>query len=149
MPRVDCIGNYRVAMILPVQPFGGLKMAENTEVKTLELRIVELENQLKQMQKGSAVANITTEELNAFQKVRQILQPLAECTCGPCACDTLTRFPSVGSFVNPGFIRVCVCLVECTCGPCNIDPRVFGQIGGGRFGNLGGGGFGGGNVGGG
>ncbi len=99
-------------------------MANESEMQKLELRIKELEDQLKAMRSSTSGPQITAEDLQAFHKVRDALITgfgfcLTECTrcLGPCIVQR--------------------CIFECTCGPCLQQDRPLGG-GGGRFGGLGG-----------
>jgi hypothetical protein len=112
-------------------------MAGETDVQKLELRIKELEDQLKSLRSSSQV---TPEDLQAFQRVRDAM--LATCLSGcisECArcIGPLCIVNCVTNCVT-NCITVCItrCIFECTCGPCLQDRPAGG--GGGRFGGLGG-----------
>ena len=99
-------------------------MAEPSDIKALEMRLQQLENQLKQFQPGG-LADISQEELKAFAKVSAALSGLEECginECRPVIC-------------RPVICRICrVCDVECNCGPCG---GTLTGGGGGSFGTFG------------
>ncbi len=100
-------------------------MESNPETKHLEMRIVELETQLKELRAARTPASLTAEEISAYIRVINILRCINECTCGPCACGGSCSYFS-------GYLpNIQRCIYEC-----NIDPRFIG--GGGRFGGLGG-----------
>jgi len=105
---------------------------DEEEIKQLQMRIVELENQLKEMRAARTQARISTEELEAYMKVRSALQITWDDFCGINDCR-----PSL-CIVGACIVR-CIrfCDFECTCGPCNICSGGFSK-GGGRFGGLGG-----------
>jgi hypothetical protein len=90
-------------------------MAE--DVKRLELRIKELENQLKQFQ-APAPQELTKEDIAAYQKVSKALASVDDWGCGINECRP------IGICRVCGVCRVCrvcrVCINECVCGPCNI-----------------------------
>lgn len=113
-------------------------METDPNTKHLEMRIVELENQLKELRANRAPTDISAEEMSAYLKVINTFGCIYECGgCGPCACQ--------GGYFGRYFGRWGVnrCIFECTCGPCacgpawSVDPRSFGG-GGSRFGGLGG-----------
>jgi hypothetical protein len=106
-------------------------MAEEPDVRRLELRIQELENQLKQFQ-AAAPQDITAEDLAAFRKVSAALSAFDDWGCGinECRPIVLCRICRVCQVC-----RVCrVCINECICGPCNMGPGG----GGGGFSGFGG-----------
>jgi hypothetical protein len=109
-------------------------MSESSATKELELRIVELEKKLELATKRSAMAQITAEEMQAYQKVRDILAADYGDFCGINDCYRCV-------VVRCGGVSLCVvrciqrCINECTCGPCNIgtiNPGLgaFSQLGG-------------------
>jgi hypothetical protein len=92
-------------------------MADQPDIKRLELRIQELENQLKHFQAAAVPQDISKDEIAAFHKVSA----------------ALASFDDWGGGINdrPIFVcrvcrvcqvcRVCrICINECVCGPCNI-----------------------------
>ncbi len=106
-------------------------MADEGKQQDLELRIVELENQLKQLRAGRGTTDLTPEEIQAYIKVRNSLgiDPDLECGINECSrCIVLRCYaPCITRCIR-------VCDVECICGPCNIGGL---GGGGGRFGPLG------------
>jgi hypothetical protein len=103
-------------------------MDEN--IQKLELRITELENQLKAA--GGAKANVDPEELKVFQKVSQQLG-LSGCIneCQPSICSVCYHCYHCYSCIR------CICVVcnECVCGPCILNQGS--ALGAARFGSLG------------
>ncbi len=100
------------------------------DIKKMELRITELENQLKNA--GAQNANVDPEEMKVFQKVSAQLgvsgcinecQPLRCVACHVCS----TCYHCYHCFH-------CLCN-ECICGPCILNKP--GAFGGTRFGGLG------------
>jgi hypothetical protein len=94
------------------------------EIQKLQLKVTELENQLKALSGGRQ--QVDPEEYKTYQKVSQQLglsgciSECAQCiSCSHCyqcyQCLTCAR-----------------CITECTCGPCIMTGS-----GGGRFGSLG------------
>ena len=107
-------------------------MAEPSDIKALEMRIQQLENQLKQFQSGG-LADISPEELTAFVKVNAALGRLEE--CGVNECRPLRPFICRPFICRPAICRICrVCDVECNCGPCGGS---LSGGGGGSFGTFG------------
>ncbi len=107
--------------------------AGSEDVKKLQLRIVELENRLKQMMAAREPTDISVEEVKAYRKVRDVLAADWGDFCGinDCMRCIVTR-----CFTNCIVTRCIVrCIVECTCGPCS--PGRLGTGGGGRFSDLG------------
>jgi hypothetical protein len=108
-------------------------MPDAPDVKKLELRIQELENQLKQFQAAAAPQDLTREEIAAYQKVSATLASFDDWGCGINECRPI------------GVCRVCVvcrvcrvcrvCINECVCGPCNVCAQ---GGGGGGFSGFGG-----------
>jgi hypothetical protein len=81
------------------------------DIKKLELRITELENQLKSA--SGAASQIDPEDLKTYQKVSQQLglsQSLRPTICIAC----------YHCYVC---VHVCVCINECVCGPCIISTK--------------------------
>jgi len=102
-------------------------MADQPDIKRLELRILELENQLKQYQGGAAAQDISKEEIAAFHKVSAALAAFDDWGCGinECRPVVICRVCRICSVC-----RVCrICINECVCGPCNICSQ--GGMGGG------------------
>jgi len=114
-------------------------MAED-KIRKLELRIKELEDQLETQRAGPEATDLKAEELQAYLKVREMLQVdwgefcgVNDCMrigrlCGPCI-----RWPSE---TISRCVHTCGCIFECFCGPCNFGG--FSSGGGGRFSQLGG-----------
>ncbi len=93
-------------------------MAEQPDVKKLEMRVAELENLLKQYQ--APTVDLSKEEIAAFNKVSSALAAFDDWGCGINECRPcrvcVCRVCSVCRVC-----RVCrVCINECVCGPCNI-----------------------------
>ena len=112
-------------------------MAED-QIKKLELRIKELEDQLRSQRGGPDVSEISADDLKAYQKVREALQPgnvpfLDDWRRCIGLCDPCIKWPSE---TISRCVHTCGCIFECFCGPCNWGG--FQQGGGGRFGGLGG-----------
>jgi hypothetical protein len=103
-------------------------------VQRLEMRIVELENQLKQLRASREAVNLSADEIQAYRKVREALAIDWGDFCGinDCMRCIILRCWTGGPIVR--CIRICD--VECTCGPCSLGGGILG--GGGRFGTLGG-----------
>jgi hypothetical protein len=104
--------------------------------KKLEMRIVELEDQLKELRARREPSDISADEMKAYRKVREVIAAdwgggcISECMrcVGPCIkwpSETISRC-----------IRLCACIFECACGPCNFGG--FEAGGAGRFSGLGG-----------
>lgn len=104
------------------------------EIQKLQLKITELENQLKSL---STKANVDPEEFKTFQKVSQqlgISGCINECTPTSCIISCFVCNHCYHCY-KPCIIP---CINECTCGPCNICTiNQPGLIGGSRFGSLG------------
>lgn len=104
-------------------------MAEQPDVRRLELRIQELENQLKQFQ-ATAQQDLTAEDIAAFRKVSAALSAFDDWGCGINECRPIVTLCRVCRIC-----RVCrVCINECVCGPCNVCSR---GGGGGGFSGFG------------
>lgn len=104
-------------------------MAE--DVKSLSARLDAIEKLLSQAAQPTPISDISTEELRAYRKVRDIVAFDPDTVCGINECFKCVSVCRVCS-VCVAVCRVCrVCDFECTCGPCNIGGR------GGRFGGLG------------
>ena len=104
-------------------------------IRSLEGRIVELENELKQMRSSrQQAADITPEEMQVYMKVRGTLAWDPEGVCGINECSRCIVHLCY-SCIN--LCWICrVCDVECICGPCNLGG--IGRGGLSRFGGLGG-----------
>ncbi|HWK03527.1 MAG TPA: hypothetical protein VNS58_07840 [Puia sp.] len=95
------------------------------EIQKLQLKVTELENQLKALSAGRQ--QVDPEEYKTYQKVSQQLglsgciSECAQCiSCYHCyQCFTCAR-----------------CITECTCGPC-AGACILSTSGGARFGSLG------------
>jgi hypothetical protein len=102
------------------------------ERKALEMRIVELENQLKELAARPRMADISKDEFEAYLKVRGVLEyEPRDCginDCQPCEIFRCS-FCAVCQLCTPP------CVNECTCGPCNMGR--FQQGPSRRFGRLG------------
>jgi hypothetical protein len=79
-------------------------MSEPEKVKALQMRIVELENAVKDLQ--PVYEAFTPDELKAYDRVSSVLgsqvllkcwKCINECSCGPCNCD---RFSLAASLVS-------------------------------------------------
>lgn len=93
-------------------------MADAPDVKRLELRIQELENQLKQFQAAAQPQDLSREEIAAFHKVSSALSMFDDWGGGINECRPIIvcRVCLVCRVC-----RVCrVCINECVCGPCNV-----------------------------
>ncbi len=106
-------------------------MAEN-ELEKLELRIGKIERLLEETLTKRASANITAEEMAAYQKVKDVVAADWGEFCGINDCFRCVIIRCLQCYSGPSLCRACD--VECSCGPCNI-----GQFGGSmrRFQNLG------------
>jgi hypothetical protein len=100
-------------------------MADTPDIKRLEMRISELENQLKQYQSGSgsgqAMPEISSEEMRAFMKVGSALGAFDDWGCGVNECRpvSICRICRVCQICR--ICRICrPCINECVCGPCNV-----------------------------
>jgi hypothetical protein len=111
-------------------------MAEDPNVRQLEMRIVELENQLKTLRAARQAVDISSEEMKAYMKVRDALQIDWGEFCGINDCMRCIIFRC-----GLGPILRCwqFCDIECGgCGPCACEFGRPSRGGGGRFGGLGG-----------
>lgn len=94
------------------------------DVKDLELRITQLENQLKNFQEAATPQALSKEEIAAYHKVSSVLAGFDDWGCGINECRPIVRVCVCGGVRA---CRVCrVCINECVCGPCS-----FGGAGGG------------------
>lgn len=103
------------------------------DVKSLEMRVRELENQLKQYQAAAAPQALSREEVAAYQKVSAVLAA-DDWGCGinECRPIQICRICTVCRVC-----RICrICINECVCGPCNICS--YGGGAGGGFSGFGG-----------
>ncbi len=100
------------------------------DIKKLELRITELENQLKSA--GAQKATVDPEEMKVFQKVSQQLG------IGGCINECQPAKPFLCQVCHSCYHCYhcfhCLCN-ECICGPCILNHG--GTFGGTRFGGLG------------
>ena len=114
---------------------GRMIMADDAHIKALEGRIAALENALQAKAEragaptAAAAANLTPEEVAAFQKVRDVVAADWGEFCGINDCFRC-RVCSTCSVCR--VCRVCrVCDIECSCGPCQqIDPGIIRGVGG-------------------
>ena len=108
-------------------------MPDQSDIQKLEMRIIELENELKQLRARREPEDITADELKAFRKVSEMLHADFGEFCGINDC---ARCLVMRCNIDPTVCRIVFCDIECTCGPCNLGR--FTRGGGGRFGGLGG-----------
>ena len=104
-------------------------MASDPEIEKLQLRISQLEDQLKNLRHPQT--EITADDLKAHRKVQEAI-------FGAACITECTRCIGSCGFCQVFCIAVCnlPCNAECTCGPCLQQSRP--QSGGlGRFGGLG------------
>jgi hypothetical protein len=88
---------------MPDEPAG---KGAQAQPKSLEVRLTELENQLKALTGGA--------DISAMRPV-----PCFECSCGPCNECAGCRTCRVCRVCNVCQIcRICNVCVECSCGPC-------------------------------
>ena len=95
------------------------------KIRRLELRIQELENQLKGFGGGAEAIDLSPEDIAGFTKVQAAL--------GQAACLSECRVCIINRCVGSCIVACrcfgrCACIVECTCGPC--------MLGGGGLGGL-------------
>jgi hypothetical protein len=104
-------------------------MADDDHIKALEGRIAALENALQaKAERSGATANLTPEEIAAFQKVRDVVAADWGEFCGINDCF---RCRACSSCSVCRVCKVCrVCDIECSCGPCQIDPGTIRGVGG-------------------
>lgn len=113
-------------------------MAKEEDVKRLEARIVELEDQLKAVRTTREPVDISAEEIQAFRKVSDALASDLACSgacLSECRICIVHRCVSACLRCGGGPCIIDPCIVECSCGPCNIGG--FAGRGGGRFSSLG------------
>jgi hypothetical protein len=112
-------------------------MVDQPDIKKLEMRIQELENQLKHFQTAAIPQDLSKEDIASFQKVSSALAAFDDWGCGINECRPLPTVCRVCRVCSTCRIcRVCrVCINECTCGPCSICST--GGFGGG-FSDFGG-----------
>jgi len=76
-------------------------MAEQTNAKKLELRIIQLENALKALSALRKPVDLSAEEIRAYLKVRNVIAGaglcISNCTRGPEACGATNCGSSCGS----------------------------------------------------
>jgi hypothetical protein len=102
-------------------------MSETPDVKKLELRIQELENQLKRFQQPPAPQSLTAEEIATYHKVGATLAAFDDWGCGINECRPVVICRVCRACV---LCRICrICINECSCGPCNVCGT--GSAGGG------------------
>ena len=110
-----------------------------SEIRKLEMRIVELENQLGQASSRRNLSNISPEELQAYLKVKSIVEIDPACginECSRCIVSCIVNCIALCSLCTRCITR---CDVECVCGPCNCGfGGGFSTGGSGRFSGLGG-----------
>jgi hypothetical protein len=105
------------------------------EQNRLELRITELENQIKELLEARKSAEITPEEMETFRKVSKLIGIDPDNNCGINECDPCIILRCVNLCIRCITCVTCLpCDVECTCGPCNLQLRRGGAT---RFRNLG------------
>jgi hypothetical protein len=110
-------------------------MPTDEEFEALKGRIVELENQLAKRGK-SRVTDLTPEEIDTFQKVREVIASDFGDFCGVNDCMSCVQL-CIQRCVQLCVARcIQVCIFECTCGPCNVGN--LGSVAATRFGSLGG-----------
>ena len=109
-------------------------------VRKLEMRIVELEDQLTQLRARPEPKDVSADEVSAYIKVREMLAfdwgencGINECMRCIARCDSCIRWPSE---TISRCVTLCACIFECSCGPCNRGG--FGIGGRERFTGLGG-----------
>jgi hypothetical protein len=108
-------------------------MAEDA-LRKLEMKVVELEDQLKKLGARPKAADLTPDDIQAFLKVRQALGDWGE-FCGPSDCQACR----VCHQCVVACVRCQVCIFECGgCGPCACSRFTGGGSGAERFSGLGG-----------
>ena len=105
------------------------------DVKRLEAKVVELEKKLESVQPRAAPTSISAEEMQAYQKVRDVISADYGEFCGINDCFRVTLRCITPSYAS--FRCIVRCINECVCGPCNICQSGGGG-GGGSFGGFGG-----------
>jgi hypothetical protein len=100
------------------------------DTKKLEMRIVELENTIKQLVEARRASDVSAAEIQGYIKVRSLLEPDF---CGPNDCMVLC-IRCTRCVLCVRCIRCIRCINECICGPGGVGS---GGIGGG-FDTLGG-----------
>lgn len=106
-------------------------MADQSDIKSLEMRIIQLESQLRAAQMRKPV-DISADELKAYVKVREAISLDPACGINEC-------WPCIIYRCIYRCITVCIrcihrCDVECICGPCLAGGGGFG----GGFSQMGG-----------
>jgi hypothetical protein len=95
-------------------------MADQPDMKALEMRLTRIEEMLKGVAETQTKVDFSAEELSTYMKVRDALDPGF---CGPNDCLQLCIKTCVNRCVNLCVNRCitrCVrCINECVCGPCN------------------------------
>jgi len=104
------------------------------DVKKLEMRIARLENLVEKAVATREPVDVSSDELKAYQKVRDIVAADWGEFCGINDC-----FRCIIRCLRCYQCQVCArCDIECNCGPCSMGG-MGGMSGGlGRFGGLGG-----------
>lgn len=110
------------------------------DIRKLELRIKELEDQLQAQRARPEAADISADEVQAYLKVREMVAVdwgdfcgINDCMRCVRLCDACIKWPSE---TISRCVHTCGCIFECFCGPCNWGG--FSAGGGGRFSQLGG-----------
>jgi len=90
-------------------------MADEKDLKSLEMRLTKLENAIGRLVESRKAADISAEEMKAYMKVRDSLEPDF---CGPNDCMRLC-YPRGPIFRCFRCIQICIvrCINECNCGP--------------------------------
>jgi hypothetical protein len=89
-------------------------MADEKDMKSLEMRLTKLENAIGQLAESRKAADISAEEMKTYMKVRDSLEPDF---CGPNDCMRLC-WPPIACFRCFRCFRCIVrCINECSCGP--------------------------------
>jgi hypothetical protein len=114
----------------------------SSEVRKLEMRLTELENQLGQVSRSKNLPDISTEEMQAYLKVKGLVEIDPACginECSRCIVNCIAQCNLCIARCVDLCIRCVRCDFECICGPCNGGfGGGFGGGGGGRFNGLGG-----------
>lgn len=110
-------------------------MPESEDLKNFEVRIARLEKLVEQSVGRREASNLSAEEVQAYQKVRDIVAADFGEFCGindcfRCIVRCLRCFSC--------FHCIVPCINECNCGPCIMSGETGLRGGLGRFSNLGG-----------
>jgi hypothetical protein len=110
-------------------------MAQSDDLKKLEMRIDKLESMLSSSARAREAADLTADEIKAYQKVRDVVAADYGEFCGINDCFRCIVFRCLRCYEPVPIPIPRPCDVECSCGPCNV-----GRFGGGagRFSGLGG-----------